>query len=54
MLAIYWFYATTENLIKNSKNCVNEVDVYMDSIAYSLAVLWMTRKDQRKEQMCLS
>ncbi len=54
MLAFPAISATTFNLNETLKKRQNEVDVYLVRISYSLPVLWMTRKDQRKEQMCLS
>lgn len=54
MLAFLANSATTDNLNESFKKSQNEVDVYLVRITYSLPVLRMTRKDQRKEQMCLS
>jgi len=54
MLAFLANSATTVNLNESLKKPENEVDVYLVRNTYSLPVLRMTRKDQRKEQMCLS
>lgn len=54
MLAFLANSATTVNLNESLKKRRNEVDVYLVRNTYSLPVLRMTRKDQRKEQMCLS